>query len=311
MSYRFPSENQITETTRRDIFDALTIMQFNWSGRLEEPDFLARLFDLTTLPTTDGRFSNAAGDIWQHRVNNFDWNDDWVFTDSRFNLLHCDDETYLRFLCEMIHPVVRPDTDEAYRVCDEINSHLQRDGFRINETTKLSGKPVFSAKAIGELRSPSLETAKQSLKTLDGSYLSQQMTRMESAIDTDPGLAIGTAKELIESICKTIIIECGGSRPKNMTLPKLVRQVTEILKLTPEAVSNEAKAASTIKSILGSLSTISQDVAELRNEYGTGHGNAAGTKGLNARHARLVVGAASTLAVFLWETYIARGQSGE
>jgi hypothetical protein len=34
------------------------------------------------LPSNDPRFNDAAGDIWQHRINNFDWDIDWVFYDS-------------------------------------------------------------------------------------------------------------------------------------------------------------------------------------------------------------------------------------
>jgi len=38
--------------------------------------------DLDKIESHDGRFENAAGDIWQHRVNNpQDWNDDWVLLD--------------------------------------------------------------------------------------------------------------------------------------------------------------------------------------------------------------------------------------
>jgi len=203
----------------------------------------------------------------------------------------------------MIHPVVRPDADEALEVCEELNVHLKQDGFRIQEATRLSGKPVFSAKAIETFNVPSLEIAKQSFQVVDKSYLSQQITRMESAIESDPALAIGTAKELIETICKTIISERTGACPINEKLSKLVRLVAEHLKLTPEGVPNEAKAAQTIKSILGSLSTITQGVAELRNEFGSGHGKEAGSKGLTPRHARLVVGVSSTLVVFLWETH--------
>lgn len=55
--------------------------------------------------------------------------------------------------------------------------------------------------------------------------------------------------------------------------------------------------------VLGSLGGIVSGIAELRNYYGTGHGKASGTSGLGPRHARLAVGAASTLAVFLFETY--------
>ena len=63
---------KISELTRRDIFDAMKIENVMWHGRLEETEFLSRLYDLSALPSYDGRFKDAAGDIWQHRVNNND-----------------------------------------------------------------------------------------------------------------------------------------------------------------------------------------------------------------------------------------------
>jgi len=82
---------QITEVTRRDIIDLFTIEEAHWAGRLEDTEFLGRLFNLETLPSTDHRFRNAEGDTSQHRVNNDDWMKNWVFSDPRFNLLQCDD----------------------------------------------------------------------------------------------------------------------------------------------------------------------------------------------------------------------------
>ena len=71
---------KISPATRRDIADAILAERIDWSGRLEESQFLGRLFDLTNIPSNDHRFKDAAGDIWQHRVNNpQDWEDDWVF----------------------------------------------------------------------------------------------------------------------------------------------------------------------------------------------------------------------------------------
>jgi len=61
-----------TQLTRRDIVDAITIEKVDWCGRLEKSEFLSRLYNLASLPSDDARFGNAAGDIWQHRVNNFD-----------------------------------------------------------------------------------------------------------------------------------------------------------------------------------------------------------------------------------------------
>lgn len=62
------SEQAVTHLTRRDIFDYLSMEGISWHGRLEEVAFLERIWDLTSLPSTDGRFRNAAGDIFQHRV---------------------------------------------------------------------------------------------------------------------------------------------------------------------------------------------------------------------------------------------------
>ena len=114
-----------------------------WSGRLEEVAFLARIYDLTKFPSTDRRISSAAGDIRQHRVSFPDWEDDWVFYDSRFNLIHVDDDAFLRFLCETVHPVVRPDTEVAYQLIAEFNKHLSADGWKLMEGKKISGKPCF------------------------------------------------------------------------------------------------------------------------------------------------------------------------
>lgn len=294
---------KISQITRRDVIDAMIAEKINWSGRLEEVDFLARLFDLNNLPSTDHRFKNAAGDIWQHRVNNFDWDEDWVFYDARFDLLNGDDEVFLRFLCETIHPVVRPDVTEAERYCQLYNQFLRNDGFQLVERTRLSGKPVFVGRYVGVGATPGVGAARETLAGTDPGYVAQQITRMDAAVNNDPGLAIGTAKELVETCCKTILMARSIEFSKGADLPELVKLTSKELELTPNDIPEKAKAIDTIKRLLSNLATITQGVAELRNHYGTGHGKAAGAKGLQPRHAKLAVGAAATLAVFLAETH--------
>jgi hypothetical protein len=138
------NQNTITEVSRRAIFDYLITTNAPWYGRLPEDDFLSRLYDLTAMPSKDFRFRNAAGDIFQHRINWRDWEDDWVFYDSRFNLLHAPDEEFLRFLAETIHPVVRPDSDEARDLAAAYNKELATDGWQLVEVKQISGKPVFA-----------------------------------------------------------------------------------------------------------------------------------------------------------------------
>ena len=101
---------QITEITRGAILDELRLGEIWWSGRLDEPTFLARLYPLDEMPSYDTRFKTARDDIRQHRENNLDWDDEWVFTDDRLEL-DKDDEKFLQFLAmtvSLFHPVAEP-----------------------------------------------------------------------------------------------------------------------------------------------------------------------------------------------------------
>lgn len=141
--------NEISEVTRRSIVDYLVASGVAWSGRLQDDDFLSRPYDLTELPSTDCRSSSAAGNIWQHRINWRGWDDDWVFYDGRFNLLHPSDQEFLRFLCETVHPVVRPNTSEALNLAEAYNNELEPDGWSLVEGKRISGKPVFVPQRLG------------------------------------------------------------------------------------------------------------------------------------------------------------------
>ena len=144
-------ENEITDITRRAIVDMITTGKLHWSGRLEEPEFLSRLYNLAEMPSMDSRLRNAAADIHMHRVNwPGDWNHDWVFYDQRFNLLRASDEAFLRFLCETLHPVVRPDAAEARELAASYNRELAADGYTLVEVKQISGRPVFSASRTGQ-----------------------------------------------------------------------------------------------------------------------------------------------------------------
>ncbi|MBI5238141.1 MAG: abortive infection family protein [Deltaproteobacteria bacterium] len=291
----------MSEITRLNIFDSIRV---GWSGRLSEVDFLSRLYDLESLPSYDHRFLIAKADIVQHReVNPDDWPEDWIFEDSRFDLIHASDEAFIRFLCEMAHPVVRPDSHDAENLVKMLNQHLVADGWEIVAKTHVSGRPVFAARRCIVKNSPALRAAKSISKVLNADYITQQITRMEAAVESDPELAIGTAKEFVETVCKTILHDCGEKNANCIDLPQLVKQVREKLDLLPEDVPEKAKGAEIIKRILGNLGTMVQGLAELRNYYGSGHGKHGKAKGLKPRHAKLAVGAASTLAVFLFETH--------
>lgn len=142
--------------------------------------------------------------------------------------------------------------------------------------------------------------------TLDADYLAQQLDRLAEAVEQDSDLAIGQAKELVETCCKTILAASGESNYDRLDLVPLVKRTMKRLQLLPEDIPESARGTRTIKAVLGNLAMISQGMAELRNLYGTGHGKHATHKRLPVRHARLAVGAATTLATFLFDTHSER-----
>jgi len=294
----------ISEVTRRDIADALVLNKINWAGRFGEHEFLARLYNLKEMPSTDNRFSDAAGDIWQHRVRNpDDWADDWVFYDRRFQLLQVPDEEFLRFLCEMVHPLVQPDPREVERILEIVNPLLARDGWEIREQTRVSGRPIFAAVRAIDVGLAASEATAVIAESTGSDYIRRQITRMEVALAGDPDAAIGTAKEFVETVCKTILSERAVEYDANQDMPRLVKKTLGGIPVVPKGIGEEKKTANAVTRLLSGLNTLGAALAELRNLHGTGHGRDARTKGLPPRHARLAVSAATALAVFLWETH--------
>src|SRR5699024_9837826 len=137
-------------------------------------------------------------------------------------------------------------------------------------------------------------------------YLDQKRALMYDAVEKDPTLAIGTAKELVESCCRTILSETGvGYEPKD-GVGKLVGSTTSTLGVSASQFSDDIPEPETVRRLLGSLGQVANSLAELRNPYGSGHGKEKRYKGLSSRHARLAVGAALTLVTYLWDTYTAK-----
>jgi len=150
---------------------------------------------------------------------------------------------------------------------------------------------------------PSLAPPKAVAVAFNAKYFADQVQRMESAIHSDPALAIGTAKEIIETCCKTILAERGKPVQGSPDISTLTKEVLKELKLVPEGVSDQARGSDTIKRILRSLGSIGNDLAELRGLYGTGHGKHGQATGLTPRHARLAAATAAAFCAFLFDTH--------
>ncbi len=298
------TRGDISRVTRENIFDGLRIDNVVWSGRLNEVEFLERLYNLQTISSNDSRYKDSAGDIWQHRVNNpDDWDDDWIYGDTRFNLLQGSSEKFLRFLCEMVHPVVRPDRNEALKLVQQFNDQLRSEGWALVEEERIAGRPRFIGQRVRSSAGRSVSRAKTVADALDAGWMQKEIERLEYSVERDPALAIGTAKELVETCCKSILIKRGVSFSRSDDLPKLTKALAKELKLVPDDISDKARGANSIRLILQNLSAMTQHLSELRGLYGSGHGRDGKHRGLKPRHARLAVGAAVAFIDFATETF--------
>lgn len=143
------SIQRITPLTRRDLFKYLNAEGGPWWGAVDEIDFLEPVYDLDQVASNDPRFATAREDIIQHRVNNpWDWPDEWVFEDPRFQLLDGPDEILLAFLTRFVHPEVQPDVDQASQRVAKLNRLLGPDGWTLRSFDFISGRPVYASAPV-------------------------------------------------------------------------------------------------------------------------------------------------------------------
>jgi hypothetical protein len=185
----------------------------------------------------------------------------------------------------------QPDGSLPELAADVVRS-LQRDGFPLDDAGHLTG-PL---PAGGELGLRDLRLMR------DPGVIEEHLDRMLANVENDPPAVIGAAKELVESVCKAILEDLGVAYTPTATLPDLYKSVATELRLSREAVPASAKGSEAAQRVLQGLVTAVQNLAELRNALGLGHGRAQRVPALE-RHARLAMNASRTVADFLLSTW--------
>ena len=299
-----PATDAISTVTRRNIFDYLSVENVAWAGRFNESDFVQRIWsDAGTFRSYDTRYDDAISDIWQHRENNHDWEDDWIFTDARFNLTGCDDATFLAFLAKTVHPAVRSNTDDVAKLVTEYNIHLRPDGYALTQTGTISGRPVYAGVPITASPTPATALKLPTRTVLDDhTALQDHLDSIQRTITTDPAATIASAKELVETTFKLILDKRGIAYKNGDDLGDLYKKVATELSLTRDSVPGSAKGSEAAKKTLGALTTAVFGLAELRNAIGRGHGRTTPSPALE-RHARLAFNTVVALTEFFFDTW--------
>jgi hypothetical protein len=178
---------------------------------------------------------------------------------------------------------------------------LERDGFEVKDDRIVIPDVELSVVAFPLddytlLTEPDIEAIREHLR------------RIERGIQDDAGHAIGSSKELLETVCKLILDAEGVEYPRGDDLPQLYRKVAEKLKLNAEAIPESAKGSAASQKALRSLVTCVQSLAELRNQVGLGHGRTRRNPALR-RHGQLAFNATRTVSEFLLQTWHTRRQT--
>jgi hypothetical protein len=146
----------LSRELKQEILDGI-LSADNLEGRSDLVSFLSRVWPLAQMPSTDDRFKDAAGDIWQHMVNNSDWSVEELLV-SRLRLLDSDDTVFFEFLQAYVHPRVRRDEAEQQAAVGDLNRLLRPRGYEL--ATQDTAPPLmFRVQPAGGTSSPSIAPA--------------------------------------------------------------------------------------------------------------------------------------------------------
>ncbi|MEM7203918.1 MAG: abortive infection family protein [Planctomycetota bacterium] len=142
---------------------------------------------------------------------------------------------------------------------------------------------------------------KQALESQDLAAVEVEFNRCIANAEQDPPAAVTAACAGLEALFKAHIEDCGLELPKKQSLKPLWQVVSKDLGLDPGGVGD-----ADLMRILSGLTSVVDGVASIRTHEGSAHGRGRANYRLSGRHARLVIHAAHSLAVFVIETSRAR-----
>lgn len=281
---------KITELTKRNIFDELINTEgLTWYGRLDDIRFLNRLYKLKELPSTDSRYADMEGDIQQHCLFNNDWTAWWIADDSRLALYE-DDEKFLNFVCEMIHPVVRNNEEETAKLLKLFNDNLAGDGVELAPFKYISGKPIFRAIEIGNNT-----VIFENIEKIGREFAVEQLSKCEEKVKNgDYDGAITNSRSLIEDIIADIYKTVSGEElEKSGDLKEDYKKIKSLLNL-----STDKEADNNIKQILRGFVSIIDGIDSLSNKMGDRHRRQVKPE---RHHAKLCVNSAKIISDLLYD----------
>jgi len=133
--------------------------------------------------------------------------------------------------------------------------------------------------------------------------VSAEVARALESAERDPPVAVTAACVIIESVCRAILAELDIEAPSKRDVDGLLRAVQEPLGLSPSRSDLAPLIAADVKQVLGGLTTVAKGVGALRTHGGSAHATELGQAPIDGRIARFAIHSASTIALFLVESW--------
>jgi hypothetical protein len=150
---------------------------------------------------------------------------------------------------------------------------------------------------------PVLGSLSGAAEILNLDTVSRDLDRALASARHDPEDAVTAACSTLESVCRSILIEVGENLPDKKDIKALFGAVRKPLGLGVDRPDLDPLIADDVRKILNGLATVVEGIGALRTHGGDAHGRERGYKRLDRRIASLATHAASTIALFLIETW--------
>ena len=198
-------------------------------------------------------------------------------------------------VCDPREYLAEPEKASAVR--EHLNKALAPDGFAV---TILEGRAILTERQSGGVI---VEPFIRKVAILNFDTVQMEVARAIVNADNDPEDAVTAASSLIEAVCRSILIELGLPLPPRRDIDGVLKAVQDPLGLSPGRSDLETEIENDVRQILGGLTSVGKGIGALRTHGGDAHGREKGYRRIDARIARLAINAASSLALFLIETW--------
>lgn len=138
----------------------------------------------------------------------------------------------------------------------------------------------------------------------NASHMEQQIRAIERAVAEAPNLAFDLARTLIETVCKTILIDRGQDGCDKLGFKDLLQSTYRTIQLVPDEKTTSLTSRGALERLVEHLDSTIQGISDLRHEEGlASHGKDAYFTPIEQVQAEFAARAADAIVSFLYKSH--------